>query len=490
MMELPPTDVRFTHTPLNFKHKEIRILTIEPSSDPESPIQITTKHIDFSDHVHALTRYQEKRARLQARKPWNTDWRSDALYNEFFEGTLRFIALSYTWGSEFPAQDILVTSPESRGWLSVRQNLYEFLKIRRACESAWFWIDQICINQGKDDEKTHQVNQMAEIYSAAVVEVWLSSEFEGSNELIDLIVRESTLSTQEPCPKLSVNKEGFSTYIPSLRRLLRISYWSRLWITQEIILGKVVNIRIGSKTLPWDTFYSGWERVNDAWGSLDRSFRGTNEVNAQIRIRAIDGGRDQAFAETWWSIWYRIRGSECSDLRDQVFGTMGMLDPSFRILPDYSMRPEDILLKILPKIVESIYASSKLPWYGAPSTGEMSRMDQIHCMQTARSWMEILQNDTHKISRRLVRRHLFDILSPLDRPKSGFSFGKGCLLKYRLWYHVTEGYCLRMMLWRLRQRRWMHFRPTKEKQAEPFTDDSLFAESDVYSLSIADSEMS
>ena len=33
----------------------------------------------------------------------------------------------------------------------------------------------------------------------------------------------------------------------------------------------------------------------------------------------------------------------------------------------------------------------------------------------------------------------------------------------------------------------MHFRPAKEKQAEPFTDDSLFAESDVYSLSIADS---
>ena len=47
-----------------------------------------------------------------------------------------------------------------------------------------------------------------------------------------------------------------------------------------------------------------------------------------------------------------------------------------------------------------------------------------------------------------------------------------------------------MMLWRLRQRRWMHFRPAKEKQAEPFTDDSLFAESDVYSLSITDSETS
>ncbi|RYN47675.1 hypothetical protein AA0114_g7519 [Alternaria tenuissima] len=485
-MELPPTDVRFTHTPLNFKHKEIRILTIEPSSDPESPIQITIKHIDFSDHVHALTYYQEEKAKLQARDLWDDYWRSDALYNEFFKETLRFIALSYTWGPEFPAQDILVTSPECQGWLSVRQNLYDFLKTRRACGSAWFWIDQICINQGKDDEKTHQVNQMAEIYSAAVVEVWLSSEFEGSNELIDLIVRESTLSTQEPRPMLSVNKQGFRTYVPSLRHLLRIPYWSRLWITQEIVLGKVVDIRIGSKTLPWDTFYSGWKRVNDAWGSLDRSFKGTKEANAQIRIRAIDDGREQEI-DDYWSIWYRIRGSECSDLRDQVFGTMGMLDPSFRILPDYSMRPEDILLMILPKIVRSIQASNKLYWDDSRSVEEWNRMDQISCMQTVQCWMEILQSDAHRIRPRLVRHHLFNILLPLDAPKSGYKVVKGCLLKYRWWYHVTEGSHLRMMLWRLRQRRWMHFRPAKEKQAEPFTDDSLFAESDVYSLSIADS---
>jgi hypothetical protein len=489
-MELPPTDVRFVHTPLNFKNREIRLLTIEPSSDPESPIQITIKHIDFSDHVHALNRYQENRARLQARKPWNTDWRSDALYNEFFKGTLRFIALSYTWGPEFPAQDILITSPESRGWLSVRQNLYDFLKIRRACESAWFWIDQICINQGKDDEKTHQVNQMAEIYSAAVVEVWLSSEFEGSNELMDLMVRESTFWTQERWPKLSVNKQEFSTYIPSLRSLLRIPYWSRLWITQEIVLGKVVNIRIGSRTLPWDTFYSGWERVNTAWGRLDHSLKGANQFDAQMRIRAIDGGRGQAFDEDWWSIWYRIRGSECSDLRDQVFGTMGMLHPSFRILPDYSMRPEDVLLMILPKIVGSILATSKLGWFGLPCVEGLSRADQIQCMRTVRSWRDALENDVHKISRRTVRRHLLEILLSLDPPKFGLRTGKVCQLKYRMWYMMEGGYDVRSMFRQLGQRLWMHFRPIKEKQAEPFTDDSLFAEPDVCSLSMADSEVS
>ena len=110
---------------------------------------------------------------------------------------------------------------------------------------------------------------------------------------------------------------------------------------------------------------------------------------------------------------------------------MGMLDPSFRILPDYSMQPEDILLMILPKIVRSIQASNKLYWDDSRSVEEWNRMDQISCMQTVQCWMEILQSDAHRIRPRLVRHHLFNILLPLDAPKSGYKVVKGCLLKYR-----------------------------------------------------------
>jgi hypothetical protein len=485
-MELLPKHVRFTHTPLNFKHKEIRILTIEPSSDPESPVQITIKHIDFSDHIHALTRYQEEKARLIAQNLWDIDLGSDALYNEIFKETLRFIALSYTWGPEFPVQDILVTSPECRGWLSVRQNLYDFLKTRRACGSQWFWIDQICINQGKDDEKTHQVNQMAEIYSAAAVEVWLGSEFEGSNDLIDLIVRESDLLTQEPCPQLSVDKQGLSTHIPSLRRLLCNPYWSRLWVTQEIVLGKVVNIRVGSKALPWNTFFSGCSRVDDAWSRLDyipkRCFA---DASAALRIMSINHSR-RFVCEDWVDIWSLIDKLECSDLRDKVFGTMGILHPSLRILPDYSMRPHDVLLMLLPKIVESICASNGLCQYDPLGSKGLDREYQVRCMQAARYWEFILEYDADKISRRSTRRHLLDILLPLDPPKFGCRIGKVCLLKYRMWYSMGEGFDLRMKYRRLRRLRRGHSRPIRVARAQLFADDSLFAKSDVDSSSITD----
>ncbi|KAI4945501.1 hypothetical protein J4E91_007843 [Alternaria rosae] len=194
-MEITPRNVRFTHTPLNLKSREIRLLTIERSSKSSSPIQITLKHVELSGHINALTRYREEVARLES-IGWVKKARREAIYDKMFHGTFDFIALSYTWGSELPVQDIFVTSPECRGWLSVRQNLYDFLKTRRGCDSAWFWIDQICINQGQNDEKAHQVNQMADIYSVAAVEVWLGSGFEGSDEFMDLILRESVDSIQ------------------------------------------------------------------------------------------------------------------------------------------------------------------------------------------------------------------------------------------------------------------------------------------------------
>jgi hypothetical protein len=484
-MELPPTDMRFTHTPLNFKHQEIRILTIEPSSDPESPIQITIKHIDFSGHIHALTRYQEERDRMKAQDYWGNDWRSVALYNEFFKETLRFIALSYTWGPEFPAQDILVTSPECRGWLSVRQNLYDFLKTRRTCGSTWFWIDQICINQGKDDEKTHQVNQMAEIYSVAAVEVWLGSEFEGNNELIDLIVHESALSIKEPRPKLSVNKQEFSTYIPSFQHLLCSPYWSRLWITQEIVLGKIVNIRVGSNTLSWDTFYSGWDRLEDAWRSLRLTYKVLNTSTGEGRIYDIHRARSIE-CEDWWNIWDLAVSTECSDLRDQVFGAMGMLHPSLRILPDYSMQPQDVLLMLLPKIVESICATERLYLDGTLETEGLNHRGQVKCMRTAWYWLDLLESDVHKISKRSVRHHLLRIFLSLNPPNPGCRIGKVCLLKYHLWWQISEVQVLRAIHFRLGLRRWKYSRSTKKEQAESIFMDSLSAESNVDSLSLAD----
>jgi hypothetical protein len=75
-------------------------------------------------------------------------------------------ALSYTWGSKSPALTISLNGKD----FEIRENLWCFLKRisegsilhRRAgivgdevLQSAYLWIDQICIDQSSSSEKSH-----------------------------------------------------------------------------------------------------------------------------------------------------------------------------------------------------------------------------------------------------------------------------------------------------------------------------------------------
>lgn len=67
--------------------------------------------------------------------------------------------------------------------LSVGDNLLSFLEVaQRKPISRWLWIDALSIDQINVAERTHQVQQMSQIYSNAVgVFAWL-----GTNESIEL----------------------------------------------------------------------------------------------------------------------------------------------------------------------------------------------------------------------------------------------------------------------------------------------------------------
>ena len=417
------------------------------------------QNVDFSGHGDALTCYREDIARLGPVYLDNSD-RREAAYNETFSNTFDFIAVSYTWGPGLPVQDILVTSSECRGWLSVRQNLYDFLKVRRNRlairrnvdelleikrdrGSALFWIDQICINQGKDDEKAHQVNQMAEIYSTAyVIEAWLGPGFEGSDELVDLIIHESNLSPQSRSYRLNVSEQEMRALIPSLGHLLRLSYWSRLWVTQEIVLGRVVNIRIGQKILMWETFYQGLVRLERAWECLrntekDEDLRDGGDKGF-FRIHEINLSRG-AVDKSWDSVRFLLLGTECENPRDRVFGMMGMLHPSLRVFPDYSMDPQDILLMLLTKEVEGSYTENE----------RRSHVDAIRrkCLRTAANWLPQLEDEENRINPKSVRRHILKIV-PLTPPEPRDPLdGLIRSLTYRVWASIpiTQNTLERMM---------------------------------------------
>lgn len=81
-------------------------------------------------------------------------------------------ALSYVWGSlEKPYKACMVDhSGTTVGFISLTTNLHNALRDLQNSKDIVekvFWIDQICINQESNAEKSHQVAMMADIYRHA-----------------------------------------------------------------------------------------------------------------------------------------------------------------------------------------------------------------------------------------------------------------------------------------------------------------------------------
>ncbi|KAF2028767.1 HET-domain-containing protein, partial [Setomelanomma holmii] len=89
------------------------------------------------------------------------------------KNSIPYTALSYVWGLEDASamRSILLDGKV----FHVQRNLFKLLKqMRKEHYTRLLWIDAICVDQAKDDERTHQVSLMGQIYSkAALMLVWL-----------------------------------------------------------------------------------------------------------------------------------------------------------------------------------------------------------------------------------------------------------------------------------------------------------------------------
>ena len=80
------------------------------------------------------------------------------------ESAISYEALSYAWGSSETTDYIIVNG----GKLPITANLFWALfHLRLRDEDRILWVDAVCINQNHHREKTHQVQQMGDIYKQA-----------------------------------------------------------------------------------------------------------------------------------------------------------------------------------------------------------------------------------------------------------------------------------------------------------------------------------
>lgn len=251
----PPTSPSYQYTPIT-QNRTFRLIRLLPP-------------------IHALIGDTPRLEIITA------DLDSDFSYN----------TLSYAWnvtGKGPPDRRVIVETSHGSRELRIFRPLEEaLLQIKT---NRPLFVDQICINQLDTEEKASQVQLMHDIYSQCVrVLVWLGDGTRNSDAYFDFTrtvcedgvlgrvmgpnrghflevfdaVMDSSIEVSGEIQEdrddilMLLSKYGDKFPIDGSIDVLKRTWFTRLWIIQEVCLAPTVTFLCGSRSLCWDCFRAG-----------------------------------------------------------------------------------------------------------------------------------------------------------------------------------------------------------------------------------------
>lgn len=220
-------------------------------------------------------------------------------------------ALSYTWGSPNVTRTIYVNGKT----IEVRRNLFDFLQwLRRNPRNQdAIWIDQLCINQADESERSDQVQQMRNIYEMAVeVLAWIGH----------LKQQLSPAATSSKKTSVTVNDQsGQSVAIEKhVDHILASTYFTRLWIIQELVLATRIMIIFDNQEIPWAALVQlvAPQMFPCSDFDLDEYMRNSESIIVKVQAARL---KEPRFIDAINAFC----AQQCTDPRDKIIGLSGLL---------------------------------------------------------------------------------------------------------------------------------------------------------------------
>ncbi|KAI0530079.1 hypothetical protein GGR58DRAFT_494730 [Xylaria digitata] len=254
----------------------------------------------------------------------------------------KFQAMSYVWGQDLKPF-ILKTR---QGNIGLTAPLYFGLqRLRRENTSVLIWADAICIDQGNNEEKSHQIRLMPEIFkSAEQVCVWLGEEAENSDQAIKCL-REIGARPDQPPSSAFASEEDWD----SINRFFGRPWFRRVWIVQELVLARKVTMLCGKQEAQWSEIY------NAAKICSEKAKRSTAAIMKPIAQQAEAilslGELKQSYHEKGGqrrllALFDSFQHTRATLQRDKLFAFLGLArdadDPDLD--PDY-VSPLDVIVR-------------------------------------------------------------------------------------------------------------------------------------------------
>jgi hypothetical protein len=186
-------------------------------------------------------------------------------FTHFICGILRNLERKSRYNVFCNGQTIPITDNLRDGLITLHKD------VSKKDQMQAIWIDQICINQ--DDrvnagEKTSQLKVMGQIYEKAMsVIVWLGATKPESNMEYVQQIADKLHRLEEQVPSIKEDRTDVSRWIGfqaqlrsqitqeqwlSVFELLRMNYFRRMWVFQEIVVAAQVSIVCGKDTISWE----------------------------------------------------------------------------------------------------------------------------------------------------------------------------------------------------------------------------------------------
>jgi hypothetical protein len=165
-------------------------------------------------------------------------------------------AISYCWGSDQKPYILQTT----QGSIPITASLHSALiQFRSPKVVSRVWADAVCICQDDNVEKAVQVRLMNQIYSRAVcVLVYLGREADDGQRALGLLKQVSEIRENKDLVKSLLDLEE---NLKAIAAVFRRPWWSRIWIVQEFLNAKDVEIFIGNKSIRGSIFFDAMNEI-------------------------------------------------------------------------------------------------------------------------------------------------------------------------------------------------------------------------------------
>ncbi|KAI0429274.1 heterokaryon incompatibility protein-domain-containing protein [Xylaria sp. FL1042] len=278
--------------------------------------------------------------------------------------TLKYIAVSYTWGDVDPNIKIQVDGYP----FYITPNLYGALKrLRKQHRSVMVWVDALCINQRNKEEQSQQVALMTKIYGRAQsVAAWLGPELDGSRQAFELI---QEIFDQEDSNSVSdiIADKQWRPHFTAVVNLFERDFWSRLWIVQEILNAKSVYFYCGDSEVTWHVLQSVsaiFKRHEaDIKYHFPRGMKGSRQGLSYAHTLVSQGPASLSILkpqpeegpESLLEVLRICRTKLAAEPRDKVFGVLGILPESvqYHFPPDYNASLREVYTNVVDLLLHT-----------------------------------------------------------------------------------------------------------------------------------------